>query len=265
MATSSSSGTLFLDIDSIALHHEVETKEHYREAVFERLESPLVYPVKGDEPAATILRRGRISKTCDGPEYTLYIDHPRGVLTLVLLCPEGEDDRFLPLLLRVGETALLRDMTDQRLERLRTTEGRIAVFWNRARYSEVLMRSNVRDTWAITDRFVEILEPVRTFRRSSGDAPATPAFVGTCEFDSVKIPVRPEWHVEFPGEGWGIRLWNPGDVYPRPQVILRVEDAVEFLQHPERLLFFTSTRYPFSPDGWPGVPGVDSLVDLGLG
>jgi hypothetical protein len=83
-------------------------------ASFERLPSITRKARHGGEPEQTVLRIGRIHAGYKGPEYSLYIDHPKGVLLLVLYCPEGKDDVYLPLLKWVGEKALMLDCVDQR-------------------------------------------------------------------------------------------------------------------------------------------------------
>ena len=46
----------------------------------------------------------------------MYIDHPKGVLILVMFCPDGEDDAYVPLLKWVGEKVMMMDFVDKRLE-----------------------------------------------------------------------------------------------------------------------------------------------------
>ena len=60
------------------------------------------------------LRVGHVHAGYKGPEYSLYIDHPKGVLLLVLFCPEGKDEIYVPILKWVGEKALVLNYRDTR-------------------------------------------------------------------------------------------------------------------------------------------------------
>ena len=66
----------------------------------------------GRGPEQTILRIGYVHAGYKGPEYSLYIDNPEGVLILVLFCPEGQDDTYVPVLKWVGAKVLMLDCVD---------------------------------------------------------------------------------------------------------------------------------------------------------
>jgi hypothetical protein len=88
-------------MDTIAAMHESHLLDRVPAARFERL--PQVWA--GDDVTKQpghLFRVGYISPSYGGPEYTLYLDSPKGVLTLVLLCPEGQDQIYVPLLKWVG-------------------------------------------------------------------------------------------------------------------------------------------------------------------
>src|SRR5262249_48253602 len=59
-----------------------------------------------------LLRRAEIHKGYEGPEYTLYIERPQGVVILVLLARAGEEQALLQDLEWVGRNLNLLD-TDQ--------------------------------------------------------------------------------------------------------------------------------------------------------
>jgi hypothetical protein len=59
------------------------------------------------------LRLGHVDPSYGGPEYSLYLDMPKGVLRLVLLCPSGHDDTYLPVLEWVGGGAVLMSRKDE--------------------------------------------------------------------------------------------------------------------------------------------------------
>ncbi len=69
-------------MEAIAQRHEVEVIHTWPMAKFERL-PPVQRSNWGDRPAEqTLFRVGYIDKGYRGPEYSLYIDHPKGVLVL---------------------------------------------------------------------------------------------------------------------------------------------------------------------------------------
>jgi hypothetical protein len=96
-------------MEAIAARHEKDVLQEIPTAVFQRLPSIEREPWAGRVPEKTLFRVGHIHKTYSGPEYSLYIDHPKGVLVLVLLCPEGQDDVYVPLLKWVGQKVLMMD------------------------------------------------------------------------------------------------------------------------------------------------------------
>lgn len=92
-------------MEAIAERHERDTKKVFPDARFERLPSP--FPTKEDEPSRILFRVGHIDKSYGGPEYSLYIDSPKGALLLVLLCFEGTETIYVPALKWIGGGALL--------------------------------------------------------------------------------------------------------------------------------------------------------------
>ena len=86
-------------MESIAEMHEKRIAEWFRHAVVERLE-----PSRRE----SLLRVTHI-ETYKGPEYSLYIDHPRGVLLLVLLCPKGREHEYVDILKEMGKQAIVAD------------------------------------------------------------------------------------------------------------------------------------------------------------
>jgi len=98
-------------MEAIALRHEMQVLEKVPDAKFERL--PPVVSSEGAQPPRTLLRVGHILPSYGGPEYTLYVDNPKGVLVLVLLCPEGRDDVYLPALKWIGGGALMMHRDDE--------------------------------------------------------------------------------------------------------------------------------------------------------
>lgn len=102
-------------MEAIAGRHEKTVRERFPAARFEGL-TPLEREarIEGQLPRS-LLRVGHIDASYGGPEYSLYIDSPKGVLLLVLLCPEGTDEKYLPVLKWMGGTALMmtREEGDQ--------------------------------------------------------------------------------------------------------------------------------------------------------
>ena len=99
-------------MEAIASRHERDVVKNVASVTFERLPSIERESTGGRRPEQTILRIGHIPKY-NGPEYSLYIDHPKGVLVLVLLCPDGQDDNYLPLLKWVGLKVLMLDCREE--------------------------------------------------------------------------------------------------------------------------------------------------------
>ena len=109
-------------MEAIAQRHEVEVIHTWPMAKFERL-PPVQRSNWGDRPAEqTLFRVGYIDKGYRGPEYSLYIDHPKGVLVLVLLCPEGQDDTYVPVLKWIGRMTLMMDCEQEVTERAKILE-----------------------------------------------------------------------------------------------------------------------------------------------
>jgi len=82
-------------MEAIAKRHEETVLDKRPNARFERLS---VTPELGHPPEKILFRVGMIDSSYFGPEYSIYIDHDDGVLLLVLLCPQGKDDEFLPMM-----------------------------------------------------------------------------------------------------------------------------------------------------------------------
>jgi hypothetical protein len=98
-------------VEAIAERHERRILEKLPSARFERL--PSLSAGIDSEPSGTLLRVGYIDPSYGGPEYSLYIDIPNGVLLLVLLCPEGKDGSYLPALESVGRGVVTMHRTDE--------------------------------------------------------------------------------------------------------------------------------------------------------
>ena len=99
-------------MEAIAEGHERVVLEKVPTARFERLK-PLEKDVRpeGQFPRS-LLRVGYVQESYGGPEYSLYIDSPKGVLLLVLLCPEGEDEKYVPVLRWMGFNSLMMTRQD---------------------------------------------------------------------------------------------------------------------------------------------------------
>jgi len=99
-------------MEAIADRHEREIFERAPCAKFERL-PPLEGEIRADGHfPRTLLRVGHIQPSYGGPEYSLYVDSPKGVLLLVLLCPQGKDDTYLPALKWVGRSVIMMTRED---------------------------------------------------------------------------------------------------------------------------------------------------------
>lgn len=91
-------------MEAIAESHERAVLERFPTAQFQRL-TPLENEIMTDgEFPRSLLRIGHVHPSYGGPEYSLYIDSPKGVLLLVLMCPEGQDESYLPALKWIGGT-----------------------------------------------------------------------------------------------------------------------------------------------------------------
>ena len=100
-------------MEAIAARHEKDAASSFPGATFRRLQPLEREGWGGRDPEQTILRVGNVGPSYAGPEYSLYIDHPNGVLVLVLLCPEGQETTYVPLLTWVGQKALMMDCTQK--------------------------------------------------------------------------------------------------------------------------------------------------------
>jgi hypothetical protein len=93
-------------MEAIARRHEAEILAGHPAAKIERMKSRVpVARKRGVEQQ--VLRMA--SYLPFGPEFSLYLDHPKGVLVLVLLCVAGQEESALATLESVGKTALLMD------------------------------------------------------------------------------------------------------------------------------------------------------------
>jgi len=246
-------------MEAIATRHEENILAKVPTAKFERLRPVVRKSRSGREPEKTLFRVGYIHEGYRGPEYSLYIDHPKGVLLLVLFCPEGQDEAYVPILKWLGETTLMMDCVDKRPERINETPGRISVYWNRAKHVRVWKRETPDVPWEQVREFVEILQPIRSLPPPRTAVPEGMLLIESCEFASVVIPTDGLARRDFPGEGWAIPLWDPSGPTPKPKILIRfrgVDEPAE-VKDPQSLVFYTSTRYPTAPDTWPPVSGVD--------
>ncbi len=100
-------------MEAIAAMHERVVIEKVPTARFERL-PPLEHDVGVESRSSrTLFRVGRIDPSYRGPEYSLYLDGPKGVLVLVLLCPEGRDEIYVPALKWIGGGAIMMHRVDE--------------------------------------------------------------------------------------------------------------------------------------------------------
>jgi len=246
-------------MEAIAAYHEKIILAKVPTARFERLSPVVRKSWSGREPEKTLFRVGYIHEGYRGPEYSLYIDHPKGVLLLVLFCPEGQDDAYVPILKRLGETTLVKDCVDSRPERTSETPGRISIYWNRAKYVCVWKRETPDVPWEKVREFVQILQPVRSLPPPRTAVPEGMFLIESCEFATVVMPTDGLARREFPREGWAIPLWDPAGPMPKPKILIRFRglDEPAEVKDPQSLVFYSSIRYPTDPDTWPPVPGVD--------
>jgi hypothetical protein len=107
-------------MDAIATEDERSVIALYPNAIFERINS--VASGKRNLPANMLLRVGRVDPSYGGPEYSLYVDMPKAVLRLVLLCPTGKDKVYLPVLRWVGKGAVTMSRNDEGNEPLTQKE-----------------------------------------------------------------------------------------------------------------------------------------------
>jgi hypothetical protein len=101
-------------MEAMAKLHERRILEKHPTATFERLPQLERLSSADRDPAKTLFRVGYIHAGYKGPEYSLYIDHPKGVLLLVLLCPEGQDKKYVPILKFVGRYTWMLNVVDMR-------------------------------------------------------------------------------------------------------------------------------------------------------
>ena len=109
-------------MEAIAQDHERIAREKFPEARFERL-APLD---PEQQPPTTLLRVGHVP-IHDGPEYSLYIDNPKGVLLLVMLCFEWQQDMCIPALKWIGGHSVLGHRVDDQTGFPAKFEASIAV------------------------------------------------------------------------------------------------------------------------------------------
>lgn len=98
-------------MEAIATEDERLVITRYPEARFERLSS--ASPEKRHLSTNMLLRVGHVDPSYGGPEYSLYLDMPKSVLRLVLLCPSGKDEIYLPVLEWVGGGAVTMSMNNE--------------------------------------------------------------------------------------------------------------------------------------------------------
>lgn len=104
-------------MEAIADRHERDVIRDVPSASFRRLPLPPRVSWAGRPAENTLFRVGHVLETYRGPEYSLYIDHPKGVLVLVLLCPEGQDETYVPILEWIAEKTLMVDCVQRQNER----------------------------------------------------------------------------------------------------------------------------------------------------
>lgn len=95
---------------AIAAGDERRVVQQYPAAKFKHLCSA---PAGSGDPDRTLLREGLVNSSYGGPEYSLYVDAPQGVLRLVLLCPAGQDHVYLPALEWIGRGAVMMSRQDE--------------------------------------------------------------------------------------------------------------------------------------------------------
>ena len=163
--------------------------------------------------------------------------------------------------------------------------GRISVFFNRAKHVIVYRRTTAASRQFYLEQeplignpvlrkveeYVELLEEDRPFPDRTASN-SSRGFVTACFFPGQRPPrilVNSRWGQDVGDIGWKVPLWirnaAPADVYPKPQVILKLAAETEDLKtpasiyDPEKLFFFTATDPKLGADveGWPPVQGVD--------
>lgn len=96
-------------MEAIATMHEKRVLETIPMANFERL--PPLIPHKDVKSPRTLFRVGHIP-SYGGPEYSLYLDSTKGVLVLVLLCPDGTEEVCIQVLRWIGGGVIMMEKTD---------------------------------------------------------------------------------------------------------------------------------------------------------
>jgi hypothetical protein len=151
--------------------------------------------------------------------------------------------------------------------------GRIGILWNRAKHVVIYERSVVdtdrfvdggkhqhgRAMIRKVDEYVEILQPESDFTNAK-----IAGFIEGTKYPNPIIKVDGNWSTQLE-KGWMIPLHNlsaPQDLYPRPDVMLKVtaensnESVWGRIKNPHQLVFFTTgTKAPV--ESWPAYPGVD--------
>jgi len=107
-------------MEAIATEDERLVIARYPDARFERMNS--LASGESDSPPNMLLKVGHVDPSYGGPEYSLYVDMPNTVLRLVLLCPSGKDEVYLPVLEWVGRGAVTMSRNDEGNEPLTPKE-----------------------------------------------------------------------------------------------------------------------------------------------
>lgn len=227
-------------MEAIAEKHEEVIMGEVPTARFEHLSPVVRAGWSGREPEKTLYRVGHIHEMYRGPEYSLYIDHPKGVLLLVLLCPEGKEEAYVPIFKWIGEKAVVMDCVDTRRQRTHEVLGRISIYWNRAKHVTVWEREVPELPWKKVREFVQILELVRPVPTSQTAVPEGSIVFESCEFAMAIIPTDGMIRRDIPGQGWILPLWDPASSIPKPRILLhsRALDEPAEIRDPQNLSFF---------------------------
>lgn len=98
-------------MEAIAVSDERAILAQYPGAIFSRL--PIFSSSDASKPNNLLFRVGNVDQSYGGPEYSLYVDTPKGVLRLVLLCPSGKEEVYVPVLKWVGRGAITMCRKDE--------------------------------------------------------------------------------------------------------------------------------------------------------
>ncbi|MFT3785437.1 MAG: hypothetical protein QM770_04640 [Tepidisphaeraceae bacterium] len=168
--------------------------------------------------------------------------------------------------------------------------GRIEPFWNKAKHVIVYARSVAASRQFYLDQepflgspilrkveeYIELIEDERPFTERQTHEQDR-GCVLACRFGGGKPPrihVDSAWGGDVGKTGWQVPLWRrgaaPADVYPRPDVQLRLAGTVEgesilpTISDPEKIAFYTKTAENSGNDSdvWPPVPGLSCDVLL---